>query len=249
MAKDQGNSSYSEAQLWYAEVGSWACQMIASLSWVISVFIYYSVAWEIGDAFQFVAASAWSVSNLLGLPRKQTEKEEGQEGTQRCAEVGAWTCQMIASLSWIICVCIYDSWESGDAFQMLAACAWTVSNLLTIPCKQEQPQPQPQQQQQKQQVEITAMPAGLADTTLAAGDEEGGRESDAGPERDVSDSKGAQRSTEVGAWGGQMCASMAWMISVIIYDSWGSGDAFQMLAATAWTVSNLLALPGLSATT
>ena len=47
------------------------------------------------------------------------------------------------------------------------------------------------------------------------------------------------------AWACQMLASVAWMISVFIYDSWTTGDQFQMLAASAWTASNLLALPDL----
>merc|ERR1711937_177593 len=40
--------------------------------------------------------------------------------------------QLAASVSWIISVCIYNSWETGDIFQMLAACCWTVSNLLVL---------------------------------------------------------------------------------------------------------------------
>ena len=47
------------------------------------------------------------------------------------------------------------------------------------------------------------------------------------------------------AWFCQMLASVAWMISVFIYDSWTTGDQFQMLAASAWAASNLLALPDL----
>ena len=47
------------------------------------------------------------------------------------------------------------------------------------------------------------------------------------------------------AWCFQTIASVAWMISVFIYDSWTTGDQFQMLAASAWTASNLVALPDL----
>ena len=38
---------------------------------------------------------------------------------------------MIASVSWIISVFIYDSFEHGDRWQLTAAISWTVSNLLT----------------------------------------------------------------------------------------------------------------------
>ena len=47
--------------------------------------------------------------------------------------LAAWALQMGASSSWIISVIIYDSWETGDVFQMLAACMWTLSNLLSLP--------------------------------------------------------------------------------------------------------------------
>lgn len=45
---------------------SWIFQLLASLAWVISVFIYNS--WEVGDVFQLIAASAWTLSNFLSLP-------------------------------------------------------------------------------------------------------------------------------------------------------------------------------------
>jgi len=38
-------------------------QLIASLAWGISVFVYGS--FELGDWLQLLAASAWTVSNLL----------------------------------------------------------------------------------------------------------------------------------------------------------------------------------------
>ena len=44
-------------------------QMVASLSWIISVFVYKKgTAWEAGDALQMVAAVAWTVSNGLSIP-------------------------------------------------------------------------------------------------------------------------------------------------------------------------------------
>ena len=48
-------------------------QMIASLSWAISVFIYVypqdePAPWHGGDALQLVAALAWTVSNGLAFP-------------------------------------------------------------------------------------------------------------------------------------------------------------------------------------
>ena len=44
-------------------------QMIASLSWIVSVFIYLDGArWGAGDVFQLAAAVAWTVSNVLAMP-------------------------------------------------------------------------------------------------------------------------------------------------------------------------------------
>ena len=45
------------------------------------------------------------------------------------------------------------------------------------------------------------------------------------------------------AWAGQTGASSSWLVSVFIYDSFETGDIFQLLAASLWTLSNVLALP------
>ena len=45
------------------------------------------------------------------------------------------------------------------------------------------------------------------------------------------------------AWFTQLLASCAWVASVVIYDSYETGDILQMLAAVSWTVSNLIAAP------
>ena len=42
-----------------------------------------------------------------------------------------WLCQLIASLSWFASVIVYGSFELGDCLQLLAASAWTVSNIVT----------------------------------------------------------------------------------------------------------------------
>ena len=41
----------------------WLCQLIASLSWLASVIAYGS--FELGDCLQALAASAWTVSNIM----------------------------------------------------------------------------------------------------------------------------------------------------------------------------------------
>lgn len=41
-----------------------------------------------------------------------------------------WLCQLIASLSWFASVIVYGSFELGDCLQLLAASAWTVSNIV-----------------------------------------------------------------------------------------------------------------------
>ena len=41
-----------------------------------------------------------------------------------------WLCQLIASLSWFTSVIVYGSFELGDCLQLLAASAWTVSNIV-----------------------------------------------------------------------------------------------------------------------
>ena len=48
---------------WYhAFTISWAGQMVASLSWIVSVFLYGLE--ETGDYFQLLAASAWLIANV-----------------------------------------------------------------------------------------------------------------------------------------------------------------------------------------
>lgn len=47
--------------------------------------------------------------------------------------VAAWALQTGASTSWLVSVFIYNSYETGDIFQLLAASLWTVSNLLALP--------------------------------------------------------------------------------------------------------------------
>ena len=41
----------------------WLCQLVASTSWMASVFVYGSFA--LGDYLQLIAASAWTISNLI----------------------------------------------------------------------------------------------------------------------------------------------------------------------------------------
>ncbi len=43
-----------------------------------------------------------------------------------------WACQLIASLSWMVSVFVYGSFEPGDYLQLLAASAWTVANFLEL---------------------------------------------------------------------------------------------------------------------
>ena len=43
----------------------WLCQLIASTSWMASVFVYGSFA--LGDYLQLIAASSWTVSNILSF--------------------------------------------------------------------------------------------------------------------------------------------------------------------------------------
>ena len=42
-----------------------------------------------------------------------------------------WLCQLIASLSWFVSIIVYGSFELGDCLQLLAASAWTVSNIVS----------------------------------------------------------------------------------------------------------------------
>ncbi len=41
-----------------------------------------------------------------------------------------WLCQLIASLSWFASVIVYGSFGLGNCLQLLAASAWTVSNIM-----------------------------------------------------------------------------------------------------------------------
>ncbi|MBA12829.1 MAG: hypothetical protein CL751_02590 [Chloroflexi bacterium] len=43
----------------------WLFQLIASTSWMISVFVYGSFA--LGDYLQLVAASSWTISNIITI--------------------------------------------------------------------------------------------------------------------------------------------------------------------------------------
>ena len=43
----------------------WLCQLIASASWVASVFVYGSFA--PGDFLQLLAGTAWTISNLISF--------------------------------------------------------------------------------------------------------------------------------------------------------------------------------------
>lgn len=42
---------------------TWLCQLIASSSWFVSVIAYGS--FELGDCLQLLAASTWTVSNIM----------------------------------------------------------------------------------------------------------------------------------------------------------------------------------------
>ena len=43
----------------------WLCQLIASTSWMASVFVYGSFA--PGDYLQLIAASSWTISNIISF--------------------------------------------------------------------------------------------------------------------------------------------------------------------------------------
>ena len=47
-----------------------------------------------------------------------------------------WSFQLVASLSWFTSVIVYGSYELGDCLQLLAASAWTVSNIMSYFAKQ-----------------------------------------------------------------------------------------------------------------
>lgn len=41
--------------------------------------------------------------------------------------------QLAASIFWVISVIIYNRWEYGDIFHIIAAILWTLSNLFALP--------------------------------------------------------------------------------------------------------------------
>ena len=43
-----------------------------------------------------------------------------------------WLLQLIASTSWIVSIFIYGSFATGDFFQLIAASAWTVANIINF---------------------------------------------------------------------------------------------------------------------
>lgn len=43
-------------------------QLVASISWIASVFVYGSFG--LGDYLQLIAATAWTISNIFSLLRK-----------------------------------------------------------------------------------------------------------------------------------------------------------------------------------
>ena len=43
-----------------------------------------------------------------------------------------WLLQLIASTSWIVSIFIYGSFTAGDFFQLIAASAWTVANIINF---------------------------------------------------------------------------------------------------------------------
>ena len=50
---------------------------------------------------------------------------------QNKLEIFALVLQLLASISWVISIFIYDSFEHGDVWQLIAAFSWTISNLAT----------------------------------------------------------------------------------------------------------------------
>ncbi len=42
-----------------------------------------------------------------------------------------WLCQLIASTSWMASVFVYGSFAPGDFLQLIAASAWTISNIIS----------------------------------------------------------------------------------------------------------------------
>ena len=50
----------------------WLFQIIASTSWMISVFLYGT--FSPGDLFQLIASSAWTVANIITFYKKEKKK-------------------------------------------------------------------------------------------------------------------------------------------------------------------------------
>ena len=48
-----------------------------------------------------------------------------------------WLFQSIASVSWVVSVIVYGSYELGDCLQLLAATSWTVSNFMNYLSQQK----------------------------------------------------------------------------------------------------------------
>tara|TARA_X000001036_G_C20168505_1_gene598319 strand:- start:193 stop:363 length:171 start_codon:yes stop_codon:yes gene_type:complete len=43
-----------------------------------------------------------------------------------------WLLQLIASTSWIVSIFLYGSFAAGDFFQLIAASAWTIANIINF---------------------------------------------------------------------------------------------------------------------
>ena len=65
--ENDGNVEYQMRRNWLKRVFQveWLGQMMASIFWIISVFVY-GIS-ETGDWLQLLAASAWFVANLAAL--------------------------------------------------------------------------------------------------------------------------------------------------------------------------------------
>jgi len=58
------------------------------------------------------------------LMQDEVDKQEAKKISAK------WAFQMLASLSWIASVLVYGSFELGDLLQLVAASAWTLSNVI-----------------------------------------------------------------------------------------------------------------------
>ena len=52
---------------------------------------------------------------------------------QRARAFLAWLLQLVASCAWVASVIEYDSYESGDILQLVAALSWTLANAVAAP--------------------------------------------------------------------------------------------------------------------